>query len=321
MEKNENPRLKMLGLLTKEENSLVLYDALSTRDFARFSYFIDKGYAINAFILNCMIDFGFEKNIEFCVRECQRHDNNIYEFMVAYLGQEKAEAFFVGNNFNNLMANKFSDETIEKHQLWEVAFLKKSYELLIKNKQYDLIRKAMAGKDSGKIADILLKEQEFDFLLELGWDWKISDSYEGQKYLWDTKNWKEFFRLRFNDQLIASGWGKSASIEQVYLSVVNAGGTDALYEYSYITKEYLLKSGLTAPFIQAKDWCSLYHAGFYKEINLDDWWTENTSDVVIKAVIKTAINAKNWDFLEQRKCLWALFKNFRWQRSYRIWRS
>lgn len=321
MEKNENPRLKMLGLLTKEENSLVLYDALSTRDFARFSCFIDKGYAINAFILNCMIDFGFEDKIREVLESTQRHDNNIYEFMVAYLGREKAEDFFVENNFNNLMADKFSDETIEKYQLWEVAELKKSYELLVKNKQYDLIHKAMAGKDSGKIADILLQEKEFDFLHELGWDWKLSDSYEGRKYLWDTKNWKEFFGLSIENQLIVSGWGKSASIEQVYLSVVNAGGEDALYEYNDITKEYLLKRKITKPFIQAKDWCSLYHAGFYKEINLDDWWTEHTSDVVIKAVVDTAVRSKNWDFLEQRKCDRALFKNFRWQRCYRIWRS
>lgn len=318
MEKNENSRLKMLGLLTKEENCLVLYDALSTKDFARFSYFIDKGYAINAFILNCMIDFGFEDKISEVLKSAQRHDDNIYEFMVAYLGQEKAEAFFVGNNFNNLMANKFSDETIEKHKCWKVALIKKNYNLLLRNRQLKIIKENLKNCDWTNLVDALIKVREYALVVEMGGAWKLRESFSGRQYLRGTKNWNEL--LRFDEYSLMLLF-ECKMIDDVYDKMLAEGATDSFYNYSDVTKEYLLKSGITAPFIEAKDWCSLYHAGYYREINLEDWWTENTSDVVIKAVIKTAINAKNWDFLEQRKCLWALFKNFRWQRIYRIWRS
>lgn len=318
MEKIENPRLEMLGLLTIEENNLVLYDALAAKDFAKFTYLIDKGYAVSAFILNCMLDFGFEEKISETLKRAQRHDNNIYKFMVSYWGQEKAEAFFAGNDFKNLIAEKFSDKALKKYQCWNAALIKGKYKLLLDNGQLPLIKDNLASCNINNLVEALIATKEFCYITEIGWAWKLRDSYSGRKYLKETKNWKELLCI---DEYDLMSLYRCKTIEEVYDNMLAEGAVSYIYEWGGQARQYLLECAIISPFVEAEDWASLYSAGYYKAIDLNKWWKHSFSDDVKIKVIESAVRTRNWDFLEQKKCLWALFKRFRWCRCYRLWKS
>lgn len=79
-EKKESQRIRMLELLTNEENNLMLYDALHDKDLTKFFYLLKQGYALTPFLLNCMIDYGYEKHIEKALCVCDRCSFAIYDF-------------------------------------------------------------------------------------------------------------------------------------------------------------------------------------------------------------------------------------------------
>lgn len=49
--KKESQRIRMLELLTNEENNLMLYDALHDKDLTKFFYLLKQGYALTPFCL------------------------------------------------------------------------------------------------------------------------------------------------------------------------------------------------------------------------------------------------------------------------------
>ena len=84
-EKKESQRIRMLELLTNEENNLMLYDALHDKDLTKFFYLLKQGYALTPFLLNCMIDYGYEKHIEKALCVCDRCSFAIYDAFTGVL--------------------------------------------------------------------------------------------------------------------------------------------------------------------------------------------------------------------------------------------
>ena len=115
-EKKKSQRIRMLELLTNEENNLMLYDALHDKDLTKFFYLLKQGYALTPFLLNCMIDYGYEKHIEKALCVCDRCSFAIYDFFCIYWGVDKTEDFFVKNSYTKVIQKRFSTKSLVKYQ-------------------------------------------------------------------------------------------------------------------------------------------------------------------------------------------------------------
>ena len=140
-EKKESQRIRMLELLTNEENNLMLYDALHDKDLTKFFYLLKQGYALTPFLLNCMIDYGYEKHIEKALCVCDRCSFAIYDFFCIYWGVDKTEDFFVKNSYTKVIQKRFSTKSLVKYQLWELLAERREYVVLAEHGQIELLKK------------------------------------------------------------------------------------------------------------------------------------------------------------------------------------
>lgn len=316
--KKKNSRQMLLSLITIEQNNLVLFSLLKEKDFSTFCLRIKEGYELNAFVLICIMDNGFGKNLETVLELCCRYNNDIYDFFVLYLGKKEAEKILSKPKFFALMQEKFDDDTLINNQMWEIIAAKKRYDLLIKHNQIDLLHAAFL-KDQENVVDALSKEACYDLLFE----WECFDalkaSAQGRLKLWNEKKWNSVLEFTDFQLLSVSGFDH---LNKVYAYILENGGIDILYSYSRKTKQFLLDRRLTEPFVQKKDWSTLYQEKLYAFIDVEEWWnTEALFSSVRPDIIKCAVKQKKWNFLEDKECLWALFRNFRWWRWYRAFAS
>lgn len=311
MKNNENPRLEMLGLNSKFENNLVLYDLLREKNFSQFCNLIKQGYALSAFILNCMIDNGFEDKIDRVLSLCQRHDDNIYEFMVRYRGQEAAERLFIKLDFKNLIKKQFSDDTLAKYQLWDILFEEKKYNVLAALKKYDLL--LLETADRKLVADALLVAEEFNLLISLGCKSWLLRLESGWKKLWELKDWESLVYLDDAKFLEASGL---STMDDVWAFIYENGGEDVFYEANCNFQNYLGKHKIAEPFVKRKAWGLLLEYTMYEAIDWDEFYR-----ILPNFVLRAAKKAKNWDFLEKKKCRMVLFMSGHWYRWLRTFKS
>lgn len=106
-EKKESQRIRMLELLTNEENNLMLYDALHDKDLTKFFYLLKQGYALTPFLLNCMIDYGYEKHIEKALCVCDRCSFAIYDFSAFTGGLIRRRIFLLKTAIPKLFKSVF----------------------------------------------------------------------------------------------------------------------------------------------------------------------------------------------------------------------
>lgn len=307
----DNNRLKMLELITGEENNLVLYDALHDKDLTKFFYLLKQGYALTPFILNCLIDFGYEKNLVKAIHESVRVSFRIYEFLCAYWGQDKAEDFLVKNNLRNVIKEKFSTETLVKCQLWNILLEKGEYSELYRQKQYDLLKKSYAEasvEEQKKIAETMKKLQAVDFLAEVG-AWHFLQGYpKGNSKLIECKEWEYLIDLR---NLQHFDW---PTRESIFQKVCDNGGDDYLYKSLSshpCLKEFLLERKYYSHFIADKRWYELAEAGAFDAIDWEDFYLRMRGN---ERFCEFAAKAGKWDFLAAHHEHWFLFlkKQFRW---------
>lgn len=316
-EKETFPRSKMLDLLTADQNNLVLYDLLREKNLSRFCCLLKQGYRLNAFLLNCMLDNGFEDNILTVLALCQKADVDIFDFLLLYFGEEKAKDLIVDHGWSNLIVERFSDEDLLKYGLWDIVLKKKRYPLLLQSGRQDLMVKAFE-QSPVNFRDFLVKEEQVEWLVFLGCPDDLGLFEKGRKRLWKDKDWDRVLVWDYNYIIFISG---AKTIEEAYDYILDNGGLNVLYKYSVKygnrtalkIRDYLLEKGQTEIFVDNKDWRILFNHGLYRLVDVEDWWTGNGDR---RQVIRCAVKQKNWDFLEEKGCLKALFWHFRWLRWY-----
>ena len=191
-EKKESQRIRMLELLTNEENNLMLYDALHDKDLTKFFYLLKQGYALTPFLLNCMIDYGYEKHIEKALCICDRCSFAIYDFFCIYWGVDKTEDFFVKNGYTKVIQKRFSTESLVKYQLWELLAERREYVVLAEHGQIELLKKLEQENPSDHLLGVreaLRKVNAVEALAELK-DWiGLAGFPEGKLKLFELKEW------------------------------------------------------------------------------------------------------------------------------------
>ena len=192
----------MLELLTNEENNLMLYDALHDKDLTKFFYLLKQGYALTPFLLNCMIDYGYEKHIEKALCVCDRCSFAIYDFFCIYWGVDKTEDFFVKNSYTKVIQKRFSTKSLVKYQLWELLAERREYVVLAEHGQIELLKKLKQENPSDHLLGVreaLRKVNAVEALAELK-DWiGLAGLPEGELKLFELKEWRyvDFDKVSF----------------------------------------------------------------------------------------------------------------------------
>lgn len=315
------PRKQMLDLLSIDQNNLVLYDLLREKNFTQFCNLLRQGYRLNAFILNCMIDNGFEKKISLALEISQKPEaKDVYDFLLLYFGDEKAKDFVVRHGWNSYF-QYFSDDDLLSYELWDAIVEQKRYHLLLKLGRLDLMKKALNAPTSSFMW-FLVEQDAAEYLVSLGCINVLSNCSAGRERLWKDKNWREVLGWERDVILLVSGL---ENLCEVYDFILDNGGLDDLYRcYKSKTnrheqiEQYLFKKGITRPFVEDKQWYILFKYGYYHLIDLEKWWASCWgSETAHDYIKKCAVKQKNWDFLEAKGCLKTLFRHFRWMRWYR----
>lgn len=318
-EKETFPRSKMLDLLTADQNNLVLYDLLREKNLTQFCCLLKQGYRLNAFVLNCMLDNGFEDNILTTLALCQKADADVFDFLRLYLGEEKTKDLVVDHGWKNIISERFSEEDLLKYGLWNIILDKKLYPLILQSGRQDLMAKAFERSEVS-FRDFLIKEEQVEWLISLGRLDCLLYFDKGCKRLWKDKDWNRVLSLGNRTIVDVSG---TKTIEEAYDYILDNGGLNALYERSISwsnlkIRNYLLRKGRAEIFVANKNWNILFGHGLYHLIDVDDWWATTAGETRIKkSIVRCAVKQKNWDFLEEKGCLKALFWHFRWLRWYR----
>lgn len=109
-------RLERIGLNTREENNIILYDCLTQGSIEKMISFIKKGYPVSAFILNVLVDLNYHNNyIDRVLTEAVHMRYDVYDFLVIYWGEDKTNQFFMKRNFEKIINSKFSNEALLKY--------------------------------------------------------------------------------------------------------------------------------------------------------------------------------------------------------------
>lgn len=318
-EKETFPRSKMLDLLTADQNNLVLYDLLREKNLTRFCCLLKQGYRLNAFVLNCMLDNGFEDNILTALALCQKADADVFDFLRLYLGEEKTRDLVVENGWKEIISDRFTDKDLLEYGLWDVILDKKLYPLILQSGRQDLMEKAFE-QSAVSFSNFLVKEEQVEWLISLGCLGSLERFGKGRKRLWKDKDWTRVLSWNSGDIVAVS---RMKTIEEAYDYILDNGGLNALYKRSISyhgveIRDYLLRKGQTEIFVSNKNWNILFGHGLYHLVDVEDWWASaGNADLIRKSIIGCAVKQKNWDFLEEKGCLKALFWHFRWLRWYR----
>mgnify|MGYP007131582655 CR=1 FL=1 len=260
-EKKKSQRIRMLELLTNEENNLMLYDALHDKDLTKFFYLLKQGYALTPFLLNCMIDYGYEKHIEKALCVCDRCSFAIYDFFCIYWGVDKTEDFFVKNSYTKVIQKRFSTKSLVKYQLWELLAERREYVVLAEHGQIELLKKLKQENPSDHLLGVreaLRKVNAVEALAELK-DWiGLAGLPEGELKLFELKEWRyvDFDKVSFL---------RKVPQEQLLQEVYEAGGGDFLFwaggssaaAWSKFCHPLLLARKYYQPFISQKLWAEL----------------------------------------------------------------
>lgn len=311
MEKNDKfPRLEMLGkCLTKSQNDLVLYDLLREKKLTQFYTLLKQGYSLDAFLLNCLIDNGFEDHVLKALCLCGRYDDDVYDFLKQYLGEEGAKAFLVTYDFERLIKAKFDCQDLVKYKQWDILLDRRDYGVLWQNGQGEMLFDAYRKTKDCRLRNFLLDLGHADFFVSLGDLDALVYNLNGCVKLFELKDWSRILSSDrdMQKELARKVLGEKCSVKDLYRYIVGHGGVEELYRHSY-PRWWMLDSGITEPFVADKNWWYLYESGFYNLIDIEDWKCS------LHRLVRCAVKQKKWDFLERKECLKALFFHFRWCR-------
>ncbi len=305
--KNESDHLKRLALLSGSEQDLVLYDALHDKDLTKFFFLLKQGYTLTPFVLNVMIDYGYENKLLKAVEFSPAVKSDVYDFLCAYLGQEKAEDFLVEKDIHSLIVEKFSVESLVKYHLWDVLAEKGEYKALARAEKFDVLKeyylKEKAGYKGGQfcISQALIDvgrsfnkphRKIIDFLVDIE-DFSCLAQIKGGLFkLLELKKWE---LIPVGDNML-----ENKTQDEVLQLIYDYGGEQYLYERARsfnLYAKFLLDHGYYRLFVDNKNWGILTN---HKLDHLVDW------DGIVAA--------KDWMFLalyHKRKLLFK-YRQFGW---------
>ena len=306
MEKEQ--KLKNVYPLSKDENSLLLYDLITEGKFEIFCQRIQDGYGLTAFVLTAMLNYGYEGKIEEVLSSCKCWTSDVFDFLVIYWGREKAEDFWIQHADKERVAEKLSNEGLVRHQRWDELLEREAYELLAAHAPLAFFQSPDASYDTSRVFSALVAQKRFEDVLALDDKWSKSDyfySTEMMRYLLEH-DVDKFFNVSV---------GVSISNRQALISRLGFTKADDFYQCLYdkgqidfLMKEtsFLSDHGIWEPYVEKEKWYTLASHGKYDLIDWEDWMAKSKEVASIRAAM-----IQKWDLLVKYKQHWLLLKHFR----------
>ena len=295
-------RLEMIALNSTEQCELALYDALQQGRIEYFQSLVKAGYAITAFVLNTMIDNGFEDKIEETIENCKMWNDNVLNFLILLWGEEKAKAYWVKHSQKSKLYIQLNLMSFVRNQEWNVLMMCDAYEELALYAPLDVLKTIEKSKKRKKILAVLVAHNRFEDILKLKWQDEYEKFPEILKYLLEH-DLKQLCNLCLS--------------EQDY-QLLGFNTRDDFYRYLYEHGEKNYLGYQTDYFVRHKMFDELVHYNRYRDLarleryDLIDW-DKFTNVWGIKEVAFYAEKAQNWDYLIKHKYHKALLKHgFLW---------
>ena len=306
MEKEQ--KLKNVYPLSKDENSLLLYDLITEGKFEIFCQRIQDGYGLTAFVLTAMLNYGYEGKIEEVLSSCKCWTSDVFDFLVIYWGREKAEDFWIQHADKERVAEKLSNEGLVRHQRWDELLEREAYELLAEHAPLAFFQSPDASYDTSRVFSALVAQKRFEDVLALDDKWSKSDyfySTEMMRYLLEHDVEKSckilpFFSVNAKQKLaVRLGFEK---LDDLYQCLYDKGQIDFLMKET----SFLSDHGIWEPYVEKEKWYTLASHGKYDLIDWEDWMAKSKEVASIRAAM-----IQKWDLLVKYKQHWLLLKHFR----------
>ena len=237
---------KRLDFLTPEQSNQVLFSLVKEGKIKTFLGMVGKGYGLTPFILNALIDFGYEGMILQALQSSVRLSNECYNFLCEYWGKKKTEVFFVEQKYYNYIKENFHVKTLVEYQLWDILAQKEKFYILAENGQFDILAKY-------KKYQLLVKYGQLDYACHKGLYQFLAFTKAGMERLIQLKKWKEVFEgtsfTAFN------GFSVSDILEILYDNGMQEllfakCCNDFLLDYKKYTKPYVANKKLSCQLYQ-----------------------------------------------------------------------
>ena len=296
---------KRLDFLTPEQHDQILFSLIKEGKIKKFFTLLFKGYGVTPFVLNALIDFGYEEKIKGTLLTAVRLSNECYNFLCEYWGKKNTESFFVKNKCITYIKKNFPVDSLVEYQLWDILAQREEFEILAKNGQFDLLTKY-------KKYQILVNYGQLDYVCHKGLYKFLTLTKAGMERLIQLKKWKEFFE----GMSIApyNGFGPHKILKILW----DNGQQELLFAKNY--DDFLLdEKKYPKPYVANKKWGTLAAYGFYDEIDWEDYLGQ-VIESKKEDVYKEAVEAKNWAFLAKHQQHKLLFKKGQlkwWWKSFR----
>lgn len=306
MEKEQ--KLKNVYPLSKDENSLLLYDLITEGKFEIFCQRIQDGYGLTAFVLTAMLNYGYEGKIEEVLSSCKCWTSDVFDFLVIYWGREKAEDYWIQHADKERVAEKLSNEGLVRHQRWNELLEREAYELLAAHAPLAFFQNPDASYDTSRVFSVLVAQKRFEDVLALDDKWSKSDyfySTEMMRYLLEhdvEKSCKilSIFSVNAKQKLaVRLGFEK---LDDLYQCLYDKGQIDFLMKET----SFLSDHGIWEPYVEKEKWYTLASHGKYDLIDWEDWMAKSKEVASIRAAM-----IQKWDLLVKYKQHWLLLKHFR----------
>ena len=306
MEKEQ--KLKNVYPLSKDENSLLLYDLIKEGKFDIFCQRIQDGYGLTAFVLTAMLNYGYEGKIEEVLSSCKCWTSDVFDFLVIYWGREKAEDYWIQHADKERVAEKLSNEALVRHQRWNELLEREAYELLAAHAPLAFFQNPDASYYTSRVFSALVAQKRFEDVLALDDKWSKSDyfhSTEMMRYLLEHDVDKfckilSIFSVNAKQKLaVRLGFEK---LDDLYQCLYDKGQIDFLMKET----SFLSDHGIWEPYVEKEKWYTLASHGKYDLIDWEDWMAKSKEVASIRAAM-----IQKWDLLVKYKQHWLLLKHFR----------
>ncbi len=249
MDDKKEQRRRELQLNTIEQNNLVLYDVLKAKQINRLLQFLENGYTLSAFILNCMVDSSLVYySLQEAVDTCVSYTPDVYDFIAIHWDRKKANAFLLKHNDKQLIRKKFTCEELAQHQLWDILLERgdEGKHLYCWTAPFEYIAKNIQLLDyNGILTKSFICEHHPDLAYRLGENYELAFHVKGIKFLAKRGFWEYLVNAHEDDTVRALGLNAEAFRQKVLMEA----GSKTLYK-SEQGRKFLLDMEVYEPFIE-----------------------------------------------------------------------
>src|SRR5574344_1045247 len=286
---------ELLKLNTKEQSEMVLAWVIAQKNVEQVFKLVKLGHPVSPFILNVMIEYGFEKNIPKLLTNAKWFFPAVKDWMKEYY-QDQYKAKIVELGLKEFINLEFTVDDCVKYELWEELVRRNHCKYVEEAKGLEFLEKFESQNvrlylgATGRF-DKLFQSRCFDIILQY---------HGGLNYLSENASDDDLRSIIKKRAQMPDEW-----IYVVDLLIKRGQGNEFFETKNVKIAERIISQGFTDKLVEANNWEMLFQNNKYDSIDWEDaYHTPDNSQIIPRLVF-----AKQWAFLAEHKQRLILFKN------------